>query len=91
MNITESKIKKIKRVVRENGYMTLIHGLKDVCKTKKITLEIIELFRSLFNRKYVKEQINPLYDFLECLYTHVSKPEGDLYFLGIKISYTILN
>ncbi len=74
--------------------MALIHGLKGVCKPRKITDEVIKLLCDIFSGQYAKEQDNPLYDFSGYSYSHLldhlSKSNGDLYFLGIDISYTSL-
>lgn len=94
LKFTIGHVKKIKRAVKNSGYMVLIHGLKGVCKPRKITDEVIKLLCSIFNGQYAKEKNNSLYDFSGYSYAHLldhlSKPMGDLYFLGIDISYTSL-
>lgn len=94
LGLTSGHVKKIKRAVKKSGYIALIHGLKGVCKPRKITDDVIKLLCDIFSGQYAKEKENPLYDFSGYSYSHLldhlSKPNGDLYFLGIDISYTSL-
>lgn len=94
LNVSIGHVKKMKKWIRENGFNALIHSAKGKEKEKKFTADQVKLICSLYNGNYAKDQDKPRFDFSHFSYQHfldhLVKPTGDLYFLGIDISYTTL-
>lgn len=92
LNLTISHIKKLKRTVKCEGYIGLIHKMKGKSRNFKFDLETKELIVSLFNGAYAITVNNKKYDFTNTTYSylhkHLNKNGGDLKEFGIKISYS---
>ena len=94
LGLSKSQIKKIKKKIIENGYITIIHKLKGVQRAKKFDDKTIKLLVSLYSGSYAKEIGELKYDFSESNYSnfhrHLTHENGDLREFGLEMSLSHL-